>query len=171
LRPLFQIAGVALATFALGAIYFTLKERSEIALVLVMGSMIPFGLCLAEGASRLAPFFSLANTAQFLNARLGPDGQVLYEGSLQSGSSLALYLNRNFFLVGEPPDFFEQGEAARQKYLDEHFVLEAWNRADPIYFIIEQDRVVHWKKLVTARVHIYHQVTTCGRYIVLSNQL
>lgn len=171
LHPVFQIAGVALTAFALGAIYFALKERSEIALVLVVGSMIPFGLCLAEGASRLSPFFSLATAAEFLNPRLGQNGQVLYEGSLQSGSSLTFYLNKKFFLVGQPPDFFEQSEGARQKYLDEHFVLEAWTRADPIYFIIEQDRVIHWKKLVTARVHIYHQVTTSGRYIVLSNQL
>lgn len=171
LRPLFQIAGGALVVFAIGAIYFALKQRPEIALVLVLGSMIPFGLCLAEGVSRLSPFFSLAHAAQFLNPRLGPQGQVLYEGSLQSGSSLTFYLNKKFFLVGQPPDFFEQSEATRQKYIDEHFVLEAWNRAEPIYFIIEQDRVVHWKKLVTARVHIYHQVTTCGRHIVLSNQL
>jgi hypothetical protein len=73
--------------------------------------------------------------------------------------------------VDQEPDFFDQNAAAEQKYLDENFVLEAWNRSDPIYLIVDENRVPHWQELVTARVHIYHQVTTCGHYVVLSNQL
>jgi hypothetical protein len=80
-------------------------------------------------------------------------------------------MNRKFFFVNQPPDFFDRSEAAREKYLDEKFVLEAWNGSDPLYLIIDENRVPYWQKLVTARVHIYHQVTTCGRYVVLSNQL
>jgi hypothetical protein len=133
--------------------------------------MVPIGLCLAEGVSRMAPSFSLAGAARFLNPRLGERGQVLYEGPLHNGSTLTFYLNRKFFLVNQRPDFFDQSAAAKEKYLDENFVLEAWNRSDPIYLIIDENRVPHWQKLVTARVHIYHQVTTCGHYVVLSNQL
>jgi len=169
-RPL-AIAGVALTVFSLSALYFAARRRSEIALVLVLVSMVPIGLCLAEGASRMAPSFSLASAARFLNPHLGERGQVLYEGSLHNGSTLNFYLNRKFFLVNQEPEFFDRSEAAREKYLDEHFVLEAWNRSDPIYLIIHQDRVPHWQELVTERVHIFHQVTTCGPYVVLSNQL
>jgi 4-amino-4-deoxy-L-arabinose transferase-like glycosyltransferase len=171
LRQMFEIAGVALAIFALPALYFAARQRSEIALLLVLASMVPIGLCLAEGVSRMAPSFSLAGAARFLNPRLGDRGQVLYEGSLHDGSTLAFYLNRKFFLVDQEPDFFDHNAAAEQKYLDENFVLEAWNRSDPIYFIVDKNRVPHWQELVTARVHIYHQVTTCGHYVVLSNQL
>ena len=171
LRRMLEIAGVALGISAVAALYFAARQRSEIALLLVLVSMVPIGLCLAEGVSRMAPSFSLAGAARFLNPRLGERGQVLYEGSLHNGSTLTFYLNRKFFLVNQKPDFFDQSAAAQEKYLDENFVLEAWNRSDPIYLIIDENRVPHWQELVTARVHIYHQVTTCGHYVVLSNQL
>jgi hypothetical protein len=69
------------------------------------------------------------------------------------------------------PGLFEKDAAAQNKYLDENFVLEAWDQASPIYLIIDEGRVSHWRKLVTNRVHIYHQVTTCGSRVILSNQL
>jgi hypothetical protein len=119
----------------------------------------------------MASSFSLASAARFLNPRLGERGQVLYEGPPQNGSTLTFYLNRKFFFVNEKPDFFDRSDAAREKYLDENFVLEAWNRSDPIYLIIDEKRVPYWQRIVTDRVHIYHQVTTCGHYVVLSNQL
>ncbi|MEY2489428.1 MAG: hypothetical protein QOC70_1370 [Verrucomicrobiota bacterium] len=170
LRRLFELLGVALAICGMLAIYFATK-RSEIALLLALVSMVPIGLCLAEGASRIAPSFSLASTGRFLNPRLGERSQILYEGSLHDGSSLTFYLNRKLLLVNQKPDFFDQSASAREKYLDEPFVLEAWTRSDPIFLIIDESRVPHWQELVTARVHIYHQITTCGRYVVLSNQL
>ncbi len=165
------IAWLALVVFSLPAVFFAIKQRSEIALLLVLISMIPIGLCLIEGGSRMAPAFSLAGAARFLNSHLGERGQVLYEGPLHHGSTLTFYLNQKFFLVNQEPDFFDQSEAARGKYLDEHFVLESWDRSDPLYLIIHEDRVPHWQDLITTRVHIYHQVTTCGPYVVLSNQL
>jgi hypothetical protein len=171
LRQMLEIAGVALALLSLAALFFAVRQRSEIALLLVLISMVPIGLCLAEGVSRMAPSFSLAGAARFLNPRLGERGQIIYEGPLHHGSTLSFYSNRKFFLVNQKPGFFEQSVEAQEKYLDENFVLEAWNRSDPIYLIIDENRVPYWQKLVTARVHIYHQVTTCGHYVVLSNQL
>lgn len=171
LRPMAQIAIVSLLIFALPALYFVTKHRDEIALFLILGAMVPVGFCLAECGSRVAPLFSLADAAQFLNPRLGQNGQVLYEGPLRTGNTLSFYLNKKFFLVNQTPDLFEQDAASQNKYLDEHFVLEAWDRENPIYFIIEEDRVSYWRKMITKRVHIYHQVTTCGRHVVLSNQL
>jgi 4-amino-4-deoxy-L-arabinose transferase-like glycosyltransferase len=171
LRRLFEIVGAALGVFAVAALCFAGRPRPEIALLPVLAAMVPIGLCLAEGTSRMAPSFSLAGAARFLNPRLEQSGEVLYEGPQRNASTLTFYLQRKFFLVNQEPDFFDRSEAARQKYLDEPFVLDAWNRADPIYLIIDEKRVPHWQELVTARVHIYHQVTTCGRYVVLSNQL
>ncbi|HYJ03641.1 MAG TPA: glycosyltransferase family 39 protein [Chthoniobacterales bacterium] len=164
------IALVALLVFSLPALFLAFKQREELALFLVLGSMVPIGFGLAEGVSRLAPLFSMADAARFLNPRLGQNGEVLYEGPLRRSNSLSFYLNKKFFLVNQAPGSFEQ-PAASQRYLDEHFVLEAWDRSDPIYFIIEQDRVAHWRKLIVNRVHIYRQVTTSGTRVVLSNEL
>jgi 4-amino-4-deoxy-L-arabinose transferase-like glycosyltransferase len=166
-----EIAGVALGISAVAALYFAVRQRSEIALVLILVSMVPIGLGLADGRSRMAPSFSLAGAARFLNPRLGERGQVIFEGAPPRGSTLTFYLNRKFFLVNQRPDFSDQSAAAQEKYLDENFVLDVWNRSDPIYLVIDENRIPYWQKLVTARVHIYHQVTTCGHYVVLSNQL
>ena len=133
--------------------------------------MVPIGFCLVEGRSRLSPFYSLADAAEFLNPRLSGNGEAVYEGSLRDGSSLSFYLEKGFFLVNQAPAFFDRDAASRHKYVDEHFLLEAWDASNPIYLIIDEGRVSYWRKLITDRVHIYHQVTTCGSRVVLSNQL
>jgi 4-amino-4-deoxy-L-arabinose transferase-like glycosyltransferase len=170
LAPLAQIAVGSLVAFTVGALLIV-KQRGEITMVLALAAMVPVGFCLVEARSRAAPFFSLADAAQYLNPRLSRSGEVVYEGSLQSGSSLSFYLDKKFFLVNQAPVFFERDAAAQNKYLDEHFLLEAWDGSNPIYLIIDEERVSYWRKLITNRVHIYHQVTTCGSRAILSNQL
>jgi len=170
LSPLAQIAVVSFLVFSVAALLI-LKQRGEITLVVALAAMVPVGFCLVEGRSRVAPFFSLADAADFLNPRLGREGEIVYEGSLRSGSSLSFYLEKKFFLVNQAPSFFERDPAAQNKYLDEHFLLEAWERSSPIYLVIDENRVVYWRQLIINRVHIYHQVTTCGSRVVLSNQL
>jgi 4-amino-4-deoxy-L-arabinose transferase-like glycosyltransferase len=165
------IALAILLVFSLPALFFAIKQREELALFLVLGSMVPIGFGLAEGVSRAAPRFSLAGAAQFLNPRLGQNGEVLYEGPLHRSNSLSFYLNKKIFLVNQTPGPFERDPASQNRYIDEHFVLEAWDRSNPIYFIIEQDRVAYWRRLIIDRVHIYRQVTTSGTRVVLSNEL
>jgi 4-amino-4-deoxy-L-arabinose transferase-like glycosyltransferase len=170
LRPLDQIAMVSLLAATLAA-FFVIRHRAEVTLVVAVAAMVPIGFCLIESRARLAPFRSLADVAEFLNPRLGRNGEVIYEGSLHSGSSLGFYLGKNFFLIHENPGFFERDAESQRKYLDEHFLLDAWDRSDPLYLIIDEKRVAYWRELITSRVHIYHQVTTCGSRVVLSNQL
>ena len=171
LQSMAQMAIFALFFLSLPALFFVIKQREEIALFLVLSSMVPIGFCLAESVARVAPLFSMADAAQFLNPRLGHQGQVLYEGPFRNANSLCFYLNKKIFLVNQTPGPFEEDAASQHQYLDEHFVLEAWEGAHPIYLIIEQDRVAHWRRLIVDRVHIYRQVTTCGTRVVLSNQL
>jgi len=170
LRPLAVISAVSLLVFAAAAL-FVVKQRGEITLVLALAAMVPIGCCLIEGRARVAPFFSLAEAAHYLNPRLGRQGEVIFEGSTRSGSSLSFYLEKKFFLIGQAPGFFERDDASQRKYLDEHFLLEAWDRSEPLYLIIDENRVAYWRQLITDRVHIYHQVTTCGSRAILSNQL
>jgi hypothetical protein len=170
LYPLAQIAAASFIVFFVIAL-FLIKQRGEVILVVALAAMVPAGFCLVESWARADSFLSLSIAAQYLNPRLGGISAVLYEGSLESGSSLTFYLERRFFLVGQSPTLFERDPADQDKYLDEHLVLEAWDRSDPIYLIIDETRVSHWRELITQRVHIYHQVTTCGSRVVLSNQL
>jgi hypothetical protein len=170
LRPLIQITIAALFVSALAAL-IVVRQRGEVMLVLALAAMVPAGFCLIESGARAAPFLSFADAARYLNPRLGRTGEVVYEGPLTSGSSLSFYLDKKFFLLNQRPSALERDPASQAKYLDEHFLLETWARSDPIYLIIDESRVSYWRHLIVQRVHIYHQVTTCGRRVVLSNQL
>ena len=120
----------------------------------------------------MAPYFSLAELGRFLNARLDENDQALFEGPLEDSSSLIFYLNRKFFIVNqnrrkEAP----LGEPQADVFLNENAVLEKWDGSNAVYLIVEQERLSHWKQLLTERFHIYHQVTASGTYVMLSNQL
>ena len=172
LRPMFAIISLAFITFSLLAIYFISMRRPKLACTALAAAMIPTGLSLIDGVARMAPRFSLADTARFLNARLGEKDEVIYEGSLDTGSSLIFYLNRRFYLVNQPRD--DEMHAASNTadvVIDEDLVLRKWGDPDAVYLIVDQGRLTHWQDLLTQRFHIYHQVTACDPYVVLSNQL
>jgi len=130
------------------------------------------GLSMIDGVSKMAPQFSLADAARFLNEKLGDEDAIVYEGALDAGSSLLFYLPRRFYLVNEPPDD-EMHTAAHNRNIsvNEEDVLREWGRPKGVYLIVEQGRESYWQKLLTARFHIYHEVAACGRYVILSNQL
>jgi hypothetical protein len=139
---------------------------------MIAAAMVPTGLEMMDGVARMGPYFSLANAARFLNQHLDDKGQVIYEGALHQGSSLVFYLNRKFFIVNQPEnDDSFVGSGGTNIVLDEKGVLQKWADPDRIYLIIDQARIPYWQNLLTERFHIYHQVTTCGTYVVLSNEL
>ena len=63
------------------------------------------------------------------------------------------------------------GAPASNIFLNEQAVLDKWGQSDAVYLIVEQSRAGYWKELVVSRFHAYHQVTSSGTYVVLSNQL
>jgi 4-amino-4-deoxy-L-arabinose transferase-like glycosyltransferase len=172
LRPMFIIIGISLLFCSLTAIYFIATRRPKLACAALGFAMIPTGLSMIDGVARMAPQFSLADPARFLNPRLRENDKVIYEGSLDAASSLIFYLNRRFYLVNEPPD--DEMHTASQKndiVLDEDAVLTKWSDPNDVFLIIEQARLPHWQALLTERFHIYHQVTASGTHVILSNQL
>lgn len=171
LRPMFAIIGVTLITFSLLALYFIATRRPKLACVALAAAMIPTGLGMIDGVARMAPHFSLADAARFLNARLGEKDAVIYEGPLDVGSSLIFYLNRRFYLVNQPRDDEMHAASTTDVVIDEDLVLRKWGDPDAVYLIVDQGRLTHWQDLLIQHFHIYHQVTACGSYVVLSNQL
>jgi 4-amino-4-deoxy-L-arabinose transferase-like glycosyltransferase len=172
LRPLIAITAVSLAFFSLVALYFIFKQREKLAAIALTVSMIPAGLSMVVGVAKTAPYFSLADVARFLNARLETGGQAMFEGPLDDSSSLIFYLNRKFFFVNQNPRKEAPiGTPSRDIFLNEEAVLDKWGQAEPIYLIVDQSRADYWRERVTSRFHVYHQVTTSGTYVVLSNQL
>lgn len=171
-RPMLAITGGSLIAFALVAIYLLFRKRERLAAVALAMAMIPTGLSMMEGVARMAPYFSLADLARFLNSHLDEKGAALFEGPLDDSSSLIFYLDRKFFLVNQNRQKAAPiGASANDMFLDENAVLKKWGEPEAVYLIVEQVRVAHWKTRLTKHFHIYHQVTTSGTYVMLSNQL
>jgi len=172
LRPMLMITAISFVFFSVIALYFIFKQREKLAAIALVASMIPAGLSMVIGVAKTAPYFSLADVARYLNPRLETGGHAMFEGPLDDSSSLIFYLNRRFFFVNQNPrKEAPMGAPATDIFLNEQAVLDKWDQPDPVYLIVEQSRADYWKERVVSRVHVYHQVTTSGTYVVLSNQL
>jgi 4-amino-4-deoxy-L-arabinose transferase-like glycosyltransferase len=171
-RPLVAIFGLSLVSLSLTALYFISRRREKLAAIALAASMIPGGLSMMEAVAQIAPYFSLADVARFLNPRLDAGGDTLFEGPFDDSSSLMFYLNRRFFLVNQNPQKETPiGKPSVDIFLDEAAVLEKWGQPSAVYLIVEESRAAYWQRILTAHFHIYHRLTTSGTYVVLSNQL
>ena len=172
LRPMLVITAVSFVFFSIIACYFIFKQREKLAAIALAASMIPAGLSMVIAVAKTAPYFSLADVARYLNPRLEAGGHAMFEGPLDDSSSLIFYLNRRFFFVNQNPrKEAPMGGPAMDIFLNEQAVLDKWGQPDAVYLIVEQSRADYWKEQVVSRFHVYHQVTTSGTYVVLSNQL
>jgi hypothetical protein len=172
IRPVLATTGISLALLSLVALYLVFKEREKLAAVALAAAMIPCGLSMIEGVARTAPYFSLANVARYMNPRLDAGGDAIFEGPFDDSSSLVFYLHRKFLLVNQNRQKTAPiGKPSVDIFVNEEAVLQKWAQPDAVYLIVELSRADYWKQLLTSRFHVYHQVTTSGTYVVLSNQL
>jgi 4-amino-4-deoxy-L-arabinose transferase-like glycosyltransferase len=171
-RWMLAIAGISLSVCSLAALYFVLTERSKLACVALAAAMIPIGLGMIDGVAKTAPYFSLAEAGRFLNANLTGTDKVVFEGPLDDASSLVFYLGRKFFLLDQ--NRAKEAPLGRPKidvFVDRDALMKKWGGSEGVYLIVDQSRAAYWQEWLTDRFHIFHQVTTCGTYAILSNQL
>ena len=171
LRPMLVVAAISLIVASIIAVYLATKNRPRLCLGALAAAMIPISLSLADAVARMAPQFSLAEPARFLERKLTDKDAVVYEGELDEASSLVFYLHRRFYLVNTPPNDEMHIAGGENISISEDAILRHWGDPQAIYLIINQERVPHWQEVLTDRFHIYHQMMTSGRYVVLSNQL
>ena len=170
--PLAGVVSISLLFFAGIALFFIRTGRDRMGAIALAAAMVLAGLAMIDGVARMAPYFSLADAARFLNERPGPRGQVIFEGALHQGSSLVFYLHQRFYLVNRPADDDSfVGTGLHGIALDEAAVLAKWADPEVVYLIIDQGRVPYWQKIITERFHIFHQVDAAGTAVVLSNEL
>ena len=171
-RSMFVAIALALILFSGIALWFIWRQRPRLALTALAAAMVPIGFSMMDGVARMAPYFSLADAADFIQERIAPDDKVIYEGPMHVGSSLLFYLGRKFYLVNQDPAS-EPGAALAPSadiFLNEKAVMEAWPGADRIYLLIEQSRLAHWRSLLGSARTPTEELTTCGTTILLSNR-
>ena len=171
LRPMLVVVAISLMIASIIAVYFAIKNRPQLCLCALAAAMVPIALSLADAVARMAPQFSLADPARFLEHKLTDKDAVVYEGELDEASSLVFYLHRRFYLTNAPTNDEMHIAGGENISISEDAILRHWGDPQSIYLIIKQERVPHWQEVLTTRFHIYHQMMTSGRYVVLSNQL
>ena len=171
-RSMFVVIGFALTLFSAIALWFIWRERPRLALMALAAAMVPIGFSMMDGVARMAPYFSLADAADFIQERIAPNDKIVYEGSMHVGSSLLFYLGRKFYLVNQDPAS-EPGAALGPTpdiFLDEMTVMQAWKGPDRFYLLIEQVRLPHWRALLRENRVAAEELTTCGTTVLLSNR-
>jgi hypothetical protein len=138
------------------AAYFSWRNRETLAIAIVLLGMVPIGLSIAEGMARFGPYFSLANAARFVQPQLDQSGEVVFEGDPATASSLRFYLDQPPTIT-EPPDGVE-------------LIAQKMSASHPVFLIVARERLSYWQEQLTERFHFFHQETTCGSHVVLSNQ-
>lgn len=157
--------GGALVFAALGA----LSRSSKVGVC----ALAACGLCLGWGAvsgmSIVSPFFSLAQTAdEFVENR--PDGlRVVFEGDIDTGSSLLFYTKERLHLLGPSPDqdFIVRTQGiGRDSFWNEEIFLKEWNSSVPVILVTESANLPSWE----ARMGIAPRVLTrCGTQVLVAN--
>lgn len=169
-RGMLAVAAIALIFFPVIALWFLRQNRERIALTAIAAAMVPIGFAMIDGVVLVAPYFSLADAADYIDERVAPNDKVIYEGHLHTASSLLFYLGRKFYLVNQDPAS-EPGMALTHDsdvYLDEPTVVKAWSGADRLFLLVERDRLPHWRDAL--RGHPVANLMTCGTTVLLSNR-
>lgn len=165
-RTFLTLVSAALAVCCGAAAYLVWHQREKLAITTLLLAMVPIGLGAAESIARNSPYLSFARVAPFLRPAGVPAAEVLFEGSLEAGSSLEFYLEGKFSVVHDDPK--PQVAAARPAFTSAK-ALERMAKPEPVYLIIHKDRVPWWQAQLTERFHIYHQAASCGMHVVVSN--
>ncbi|MEO8439296.1 MAG: glycosyltransferase family 39 protein [Spartobacteria bacterium] len=171
-RSMFVVVGVALVLFSFFALWFIWRERPRLALTALAAAMVPIGFSMMDGVARMAPYFSLADAANFIQEEIAPNDKVIYEGPMHVGSSLLFYLDRKFYLVNQDPAS-EPGVTLGPTpdiFLDETTVAQAWSGPDRLYLLIEQGRLPHWRSSLGGSETPMEELMKCGTTLLVSNR-
>src|SRR5260221_13535940 len=130
-------------------------------------------ICLAAAClTMMSPYFSLAEQARAINREIAahPEGVVACEALPHTASSLYYYLNARVHWVNAP---FDQQYAqsvlgqGRDYYWDESGLQKAWSSSRPVYLILEESRLDHWRTLLPPGARV---VNKSGTRLVLCNR-
>lgn len=150
----------------LGAVCFGLSG-----LVLLMGWTRPrlafaavavcagvFSLCGVAGYALVAPYFSLAGVAEELNRPALAETPIVFDGGLDTASSLLFYTNRRLILIDDV------GGVERSMTREEF--AGRWRAGDGFSFVTERARVVDWERLLGG---LPAPAAVCGTQVVFTH--
>jgi 4-amino-4-deoxy-L-arabinose transferase-like glycosyltransferase len=134
----------ALALAACGVGIFV-PRRAFAALATAAGI---FSLSAILGYALVAPYFSLANAAPLLRKQLPAQAPIVFDGGIDTASSLLFYTSHDIALLGQNPNTEFATRAfgiGREKYLSDTDFTTLWASGRPLAFVTELSARPRWE--------------------------
>jgi 4-amino-4-deoxy-L-arabinose transferase-like glycosyltransferase len=110
--------------------------------------LIVAAVCLSLGAVNgtaiVSPYFSLARMA----AAIPPEATVVYDGGIDTGSSLLVYTDARILLLDQNPDEefpVKQFGQGRDRFLTSDELASRWKAGEPLVLVTESERLEEWR--------------------------
>ncbi len=110
-----------------------------------------FCLVAVLGTALVAPYFSLAAAAGTLRRHLPPEAPIVFDGGIDTASSLLFYADQPIALLGQDPeaDFVTRRyDLGRQNYLSTPDFAALWRSGRPMAFVVERAARPAWEKVL-----------------------
>jgi 4-amino-4-deoxy-L-arabinose transferase-like glycosyltransferase len=152
-----------------GALFFALvgllSRRSKLKLAAIAASAVFLDFGAVSGTSLVSPYFSLATMAGDIHK----DAPIVYDGGIDTGSSLLFYSDSPVILVDQNPDsdfIVRKFGIGRDRFLTISEFIAFWNSAAPTVFITEESKLAGWRELLGISLA---PVARCGTQVLLKN--
>jgi 4-amino-4-deoxy-L-arabinose transferase-like glycosyltransferase len=143
------LSRIGLGCFALAltacVLGFFVPRRTFAALATAAGI---FSLSAVLGYALVSPYFSLAGAAPILRKELPPEAPIVFDGGLDTASSLLFYASHDIALLGQNPDVEFATRAfgiGRKKYLSDAEFATLWASGRPLAFVTELSARPRWE--------------------------
>ena len=144
-----------------------LPSRAQVFSVLAATCCLALGA--VSGTSLVSPFFSLAQAAPAINAAASADTRLIYDGGLDTGSSLLFYTNIPVTWLDQNPDkdfIVRKFGIGRNLYMTTSELAVLWQSGTPILFVTESAKLADWESLLSQTLI---PIARCGTQVVLKN--
>ncbi|MBI5395454.1 MAG: glycosyltransferase family 39 protein [Verrucomicrobia bacterium] len=173
LLPVMWAAFGSLTVGAAAALWLAWRGReTATAFALTAAMIVPlFGA--AKGMSVMAPYFSLADVARYVNKNAGPADKVLCENEAHAASSLFFYLDRRVHWLDVPSQIefaCREHHIGEDMFVPEDALPPMWNSAERVFIIIEESRVPYWAEKVGVPAGSLKPLATSGTRWLISNR-
>jgi 4-amino-4-deoxy-L-arabinose transferase-like glycosyltransferase len=152
-----------------GALFFALlglfSRRSKLKLAAIAALAVCLDFGAVSGTSLVSPYFSLATVA----ADIRRDAPIVYDGGIDTGSSLLFYSDSPVILLDQNPDsdfVVRKFGIGRDRFLTISEFVAFWNSAAPKVFITEESKLGGWRELLGISLA---PVARCGTQVLLKN--
>jgi hypothetical protein len=152
-----------------GALFFALlglfSRHSKLKLAAIAASAVSLDLGAVSGTSLVSPYFSLATVAGDIHK----DAPIVYDGGIDTGSSLLFYSDSPVILLDQNPDrdfIVRKFGIGRDRFLTISEFVAFWNSAAPAVFITEESKLAGWRELLGISLA---PVARCGTQVLLKN--